>query len=73
MTSQIWGNIWEECQHLAVLVLTKLKGKSTKLKAWLWAILADRADGRLEHMLQVPWVEEGPNSIKQVLFSYKMQ
>ena len=19
MTSQIWGNIWEECQHLALL------------------------------------------------------
>ena len=57
-------NIWENAKTLAVL-LNQVKGKKhASVKAWNWAKLADRADGRFEHMLQVPWVEEGPNSIK---------
>ena len=42
------------------------------MKAWFWAELADRADGRFEHMLQVPWVEEGPNSINWCFLAIKI-
>ena len=32
--------------------LNQAKGKSMLLKAWLWAIWADRADGMFWHMCQ---------------------
>ena len=75
LTQDIWGILWENAKTLAVL-LNQVKGKKlTSVKAWNWAKLADKADGlfsaHVTSMVLVPWVEEGPNSIKQVLSAVK--
>ena len=34
LTLNIWGNIWEECQHLAVLFLTKGEEEAWQIQGW---------------------------------------
>ena len=34
LTLNIWGNIWEECQTLAVLFLTKGEDEACSIQGW---------------------------------------
>ena len=48
-------NIWQQKTNYDIwhyFYLNQVKGKSMNLKAWLWAILADKADGMFWHILE---------------------